>query len=1805
MTHEINANISETIFVGGGEMGTMMRSHDWSQTPLGLVETWPQSLRSALSICLNSRFPIAIYWGQDCILLYNDAWRPIVGDKHSWALGHPAREVWSEIWDDIGPELASVLATGEGTFHKDELLSMYRFGYTEECFFEYTFNPIQGQGGVIDGVFNVVSETTYRVLNDRRARLLREVASKTGIAKTVEAASTLMLETFKSDPLDIPLALLYLIDPDGKHARLCNGNEFALDNSVSPAVVDLAAEDDPNGWPLTLTARTAQVQGVTALVSRFGALPGSPWAEPPQEAMVLPIAAPGYGKVSGVLVAVASPRRRLDDNYRDFFIQVAGQVAMAIANAQAYEEECKRAEALAELDRAKTAFFSNVSHEFRTPLTLMLSPLEELSNSLHERLQPDEREQLQLVQRNGLRLQKLVNTLLDFSRIEARRMEVSYEPIDLANYTAELASTFRSLIEQAEMQLVIDCPPLSEPVYVDREMWEKVVLNLLSNAFKFTFTGEIRVSLRLGVGEWESGGVEESHHSITPSLHPPIPPHVILEVQDTGVGIPAVELPRLFERFHRVSGTKSRTYEGSGIGLSLVQELVKLHQGTIAVTSVEGEGTCFTISIPTGTNHLPQDRINTPRSLAAIPLAANAYLEEALRWLPEEGNGEWEMGNGERILPLSTAYSPLPPPFAAKILLVDDNADMRDYVKRLLSRQYEVAAVSDGLAALSAIRHSAVHQRIPDLILTDVMMPNLDGFGLLQALRTDPQTREIPIILLSARAGEESRIEGLAAGADDYLIKPFSARELLARVEATLKLAQLRRESAQTLQRSEERYRAFVEQSSEGIWRFEVEHPLPIDCSKEEQLQHFYQYAYLAECNQVAAQMYGTSSPQDLVGARLADFLVLSDPRNLEYLRAFIRAGYHLIDVESYEVDRQGNSKFFLNNLVGIVEDGKLVRVWGTQRDITDRKQAEAEREQLLQREQALRSSAESAEAKLNELLASIREDFVLFDHQWHVAYLNPQAATTMQMPGEAVLGRNFWDLFPDLVGTEFYNRLHQVRRDQTPDQFEYYYPTWDCWFENRLYPAPEGVVALCSNITNRKRAELNGEFLNHLDAQLRQLSDADEMLWEAISQLGEYLNVDRCLWHDVDPGKGLMMIEQDWRRQEVPSALGVRLLSDFAVPELVDRLHAGETIVVSDVTTNPHTAPLADNYLPFGTRAFVTVPCIYKGHWVASLVANVNTVRHWRSDEVALLQEIVARLWSMIEHARAVQELRQSEAKFRQLANAMPQLVWVADGKGQIEFVNDRWTEYTGLTFEQTLDLQSQTHIIPAEDIQHMQASFASALETRSAYTSEFRLIQPDGTYRYFLVRATPIQDEQGRLLKWYGTSTDVTELKQLEIERVELLRQEQTAREAAEQANRIKDEFLAVLSHELRSPLTPILGWSELLRNGKLDATKTAQALATIERNAKLQAELIENLLDVSRILGGKLSLKVKPVDLASTIQAAIETVRLAAEAKSIDLRFTILDFGLEINDNPKSTIHNLKFNKDNPKFQVSGDSTRLQQVVWNLLSNAVKFTPIGGRVEVRLSLVNGHSSLVDDREVEPGTNDQGLRTKNTFAQIIVTDTGKGIHPNFLPHVFDYFRQEDGATTRRFGGLGLGLAIVHHLVELHGGTVSAESPGDGQGATFTVRLPLLRSKGVEEWRSGAPLRPFAPSPLRPLAGIQVLVVDDDADTRDFVMFLLEQAGAKVITSVSASEALVVLTHSKPNVLLSDIGMPEMDGYMLVRQVRALPPEQGGTIPAIALTAYARDFDEQKALQAGFQAHIAKPVESEVLVKAITMLLR
>jgi hypothetical protein len=505
-------------------------------------------------------------------------------------------------------------------------------------------------------------------------------------------------------------------------------------------------------------------------------------------------------------------------------------------------------------------------------------------------------------------------------------------------------------------------------------------------------------------------------------------------------------------------------------------------------------------------------------------------------------------------------------------------------------------------------------------------------------------------------------------------------------------------------------------------------------------------------------------------------------------------------------------------------------------------------------------------------------------------------------------------------------------------------------------------------------------------------------------------------------------------------------------------------------------------------------------------------------------------------------------------LIDTLPHLAWVSRSDGTCSYVNRRWLEYTGLSLEQSIGF-GWVHAIHPEERSHTQERWRRALDTGEPFEAEVRMRRAsDGAWRWFINRAHPARAADGQVLRWVGTCTDVDERRRDAQERLELLRRVQAAHAAAEEANRLKDDFLATVSHELRTPLTAMLGWLQLLRSGRLPEEKRAKALETVERNARAQAQVIEDLLDISRIINGKLRLDPGPLDMRAVVEAALESTRLAADAKGVTLR-------LEARAEP---------------VPMRGDAGRLQQVVWNLLSNAIKFTPSGGRVTVELER--------HDDEVE-------LR---------VTDTGIGISPSFVPHIFERFRQEDGSTRRTHGGLGLGLAIVHQLVTLHGGHVSARSPGEGLGATFILRLPREPRAATPPPQAppqAAETRPPAPPGL---AGLRVLVVEDEDDARDMLRVLLESWGAHVQAVPTASEALTRLRQWRPELLLSDIGLPGENGYELLRRVRALPPEEGGLTPAIALTAYARPEDRQRALQAGFDMHVPKPVESAELLAVI-----
>ncbi len=1231
----------DTAFMaGGGELGALMRAHDWAATPLGEPAGWPRSLKTVVRIMLTSRQPIWIGWGPQLTYLYNDPYKSIIGGKHPQALGQATATVWREIWGDIGPMLSSAMS-GDGIFVESQLLIMERNGYPEETYYTFSYSPIPGDDGVPAGIICANSDETLRVISERQLALLRELAARAADARTVDDAVQHCAAALETNRKDVLFALVLL----RRHGEAA----FSLAGAAGGAGpwLDEARRLDVRAAPWHADEVFAQQQPriVDALPADV-AWPCGDWQVPARRAMVLPIRPSGDAGREGVLVVGLNPYRLAEGRYSDFLRLVVQQLSAAIGNAEAYEMQQRKADELARLDRAKTLFFSNISHEFRTPLTLMMGPLQDAL--AHAQLPPSARSRLRMVERNTLRLSKLVNALLEFSRIEAGRATSAFRPIDLAALTGELASSFRSAMDSAGLGFRVACAPLPAPVYVDRDHWERIVLNLLSNALKYTLQGSVSVRV----------GAEENV--------------AVVEIEDTGVGVAEHELPRLFERFHRVEGVQARTHEGSGIGLALVQELMRLHQGSIEVDSQLGRGTRFTLRLPFGHGHLPAEQVKHDSAEPRASSHASPYVQEALRWLPEEADAGavaegGTAGEGEVAAEIGERYRAT---LGARVVVADDNADMRQYLCSLLAPFYRVEAAADGEQALAAVRRER-----PALLLSDVMMPRMDGFELLAALRADAALHTLPVILLSARAGEEARIEGLGAGADDYLIKPFTARELLARVSALIELDLLRRAGEQQL----------------------------------------------------------------------------------------------------------------------------------------------------------------------------------------------------------------------------------------------------------RLFLANAGM------------------FTWELDLRTRRLT-------------------------------------------------------------------------------------LSDN------------------------VADV--------------------------------------------LGASPR------------------------TLDESLAL------VHADDLPALRNAIDAAERERSGFTLEMRVLRPDnGELRSVEVRARTLCNDAGDAIRLAGISFDMTERK----------RMEETLREA----DRRKDEFLAMLAHELRNPLAPIRNAAELMLRTMPAGVPQRRAAEIIDRQVQQMVRMVDDLLDVSRITHGRIELERRPVDLAAVIALAVEAVTP-----------TMLE-----------RRHRLTVQAGVP-LTVQGDAARLQQCLVNLLSNAAKYTDAGGDVAVELAC-----------EAEE-------------AVLRVSDSGAGIAPDVLPVVFDLFVQSARTLDRAQGGLGIGLSVVRRLVEMHGGSVTASSPGLGQGATFEMRLPL----------SPQPAAAQMPPHSALAAPRRVLLIDDNQDAAESLAMMLAADGHDVRTGFSAADALALAASWPPDVVLLDIGLPGMDGYEVARRLRAGP----APMRLVALTGYGQPEDMQRSAAAGFDGHLVKPVSMVALAEAI-----
>ncbi|HZG39661.1 MAG TPA: PAS domain-containing protein [Nodosilinea sp.] len=871
--------------------------------------------------------------------------------------------------------------------------------------------------------------------------------------------------------------------------------------------------------------------------------------------------------------------------------------------------------------------------------------------------------------------------------------------------------------------------------------------------------------------------------------------------------------------------------------------------------------------------------------------------------------------------------------------------------------------------------------------------------------------------------------------------------------------------------------------------------------------------------------------PTLLAAYRAGHTVVVADVQADPHLSATQRSAYAAVQIGAYiGIPLIKRGEF----VAGLAVHAAQPRAWTPDEialveEVAERTWAAVER---VRAEVALQQTSTELERQLGrfDAIATSVPDFIYtFDRSGRFTYFNPQLLDLFQKTSAEVLGKTFFEIdgYPADLAAKIHAQIqqvietHQPLKDEAaftsaagPGDYEYVFvPLYDA------NGAVEAVAGVTRDITHRKQAE---QALRQSEERFQAFMDHSPTAAWITDRDGRVLYLSQTYF------RTFQFLTQDVLGKTVfdlyPKAIAEQFLDNIR--------QAADTQTVVETT---EVAPRSD-----GTMGdFLVYKFPIADNSGESLVGGVAI--------------------DITERKQAEANLRESEERFRTLADQMSQFAWMADKDGSIFWYNRRWFEYTGTTLDAMLGWGWQ-QIHHPEHVDRVVEHFRHCIEVGEPWEDTFPLRSKDGTYGWFLSRAVPIRDAAGNILRWFGTNTDITERLQVEQEREQLLEQEQAARAAAERTNQLKDEFLAVLSHELRSPLNPILGWARLLRGGKLDPVRTDEALATIERNAKLQCQLIDDLLDISRIMQGKLVLNAAPVSLAFVISSAIETVQLAAEAKRI---------AIAVYSEPNVG-------------QVAGDAGRLQQVVWNLLTNAVKFTPPGGRVDVRLTQVNHQ------------------------ARLQVSDTGKGITPEFLPYVFEHFRQEDGATTRKFGGLGLGLAIAKQIVTLHGGRIWVESLGEDQGATLTVELPCLQIvNSVEDVTN--PI--LVQSDTLPLTNLRVLIVDDEPDSREFVAFVVEQAGADVTAVSSAIEALQQLSTTSFDLLLSDIGMPEMDGYELMRQLSQISSEPNRQVlalaqpvdfPAIALTAYAGEMNQQQALAAGFQGHLTKPVEPDELIKAI-----
>jgi PAS domain S-box-containing protein len=801
-------------------------------------------------------------------------------------------------------------------------------------------------------------------------------------------------------------------------------------------------------------------------------------------------------------------------------------------------------------------------------------------------------------------------------------------------------------------------------------------------------------------------------------------------------------------------------------------------------------------------------------------------------------------------------------------------------------------------------------------------------------------------------------------------------------------------------------------------------------------------------------------------------------------------------------------------------------------------------------------------DASVRNLLARTNDAIVAFDRHWNFIHANERAIALIARPLSQLTGTSLWNVFPHMVGSELQQRLTDSMTLQKPDRFESYFSSLSIWAETQVFPSPQGATLFISDTTAAHAAQRQRSILATINELARSSADGEQIAWAIVCEVGRLLGVSRCMLADVDAANGLIHISREYL-DGVASMVGTHSVADFG-SFMREENEQGRTAVVNDVETDARLdATFRQSCKKIQVAAFVAVVVMGDGRPVARFVVHSATTRQWSAEDVILLEQATIRTWAAVIAARAAASLRQSEERLRLALDAGQIGTWDWDvPTGMI-----KWSEriYDFYGFARGRRPKSRDEVLAPvhpDDREALERAKERAFEGDGVYQVEFRLTRPHGGTRWVYAYGSTFRDENGKPTRAMGVMVDITDRKNLDAYREELLASERAARADAEHAGRMKDEFLATLSHELRTPLNAILGWSQLIQAGILPENELRHGLETIDRNARVQTKLIEDLLDMSRIISGKVRLEMQQILLRDLATAAVATARPAAAAKEIALQLLIED----------------------PSDMIMADSSRMQQVLWNLLTNAIKFTPRGGRVQLQIRRGPPESQTVE---------------------VVLTDSGQGIAPEFLPHVFDRLRQAEASITRQHGGLGLGLSIVKQLIEMHGGSIVAASDGPNHGAVFSISLPLaVDAQAPVDGISLDELPAAQPIALRVLHGLKVLLVEDESDARELVRRVLVDRGAKVLAAACAADAVTCLKNSGPvDVMVSDIGLPDEDGYALIQRLRAGGLGDGGQIPAIALTAYARPEDRARALAAGYQVYLIKPVEAATLVEHIATL--